>query len=66
MFRLRERDFGAIIHKDGISPAWPIPYDEFEPYYGEAEALFHVHGATWRGPKRTGVDNGIPVSASLA
>ena len=44
LLRLRERDFGEIAHKDGLSPAWPLSYDVFEPYYGEAEALFHVHG----------------------
>ena len=44
LFRLRERDFDEIRHKDGISPAWPLKYDVFEPYYAEAERLFHVHG----------------------
>ena len=23
LFRMRERDFDEIIHKDGVSPAWP-------------------------------------------
>ena len=32
-FRVRERDFGEVRHKDGISPAWPLGYDVFEPYY---------------------------------
>ncbi len=45
LLRLRERDFEEIQHKDGISPAWPVRYDEFEPYYAEAEKLFQVHGA---------------------
>jgi choline dehydrogenase-like flavoprotein len=44
LFRLRERDFGEVRHKDGVSPAWPLKYDIFEPYYAEAERLFHVHG----------------------
>ena len=44
LFRLREGDFGELRHKDGISPAWPLGYDVFEPYYCQAEALFHVHG----------------------
>jgi choline dehydrogenase-like flavoprotein len=44
LFRLRERDFGALNHHDGISPAWPIGYDELEPYYTEAEHLYRVHG----------------------
>ena len=25
-------------------PAWPISYDEMEPYYTKAEQLYHVHG----------------------
>ncbi|HEX7389503.1 MAG TPA: GMC family oxidoreductase [Acidiphilium sp.] len=44
LFRLRERDFGTIRHQDGISPEWPVKYDVFEPYYAEAERLYHVHG----------------------
>ena len=50
LFRLRERDFGELRHKDGISPAWPIGYDVFEPYYGQAEALYHVHGQRGEDP----------------
>jgi choline dehydrogenase-like flavoprotein len=50
LFRLRERDFGEVRHVDGISPAWPVGYDEFEPYYAEAEALFHVHGQRGEDP----------------
>jgi choline dehydrogenase-like flavoprotein len=44
LFRLRENDFGEVVHVDGVSPAWPIGYDVFEPYYTQAEELFHVHG----------------------
>ena len=50
LFRLRERDFGELRHKDGISPAWPLGYDVFEPYYTEAEALYHVHGRRGEDP----------------
>ena len=50
LFRLRERDFGALQHTDGVSPAWPLGYDVFEPYYGQAEALFHVHGKRGEDP----------------
>jgi choline dehydrogenase-like flavoprotein len=50
LFRLRERDFDEIRHKDGISPAWPLKYDAFEPYYAEAERLFHVHGQRGEDP----------------
>jgi len=44
LFRLRQEDFGEIRHHGGVSPAWPISYDEMEPYYTEAENLYHVHG----------------------
>jgi choline dehydrogenase-like flavoprotein len=44
LFRFRKEDFGELRHWGGISPAWPIGYDELEPYYTEAERLYHVHG----------------------
>jgi choline dehydrogenase-like flavoprotein len=44
LLRLRERDFEAVPHKDGISPAWPLKYADFEPYYAAAEKLYDVHG----------------------
>ena len=44
LFRFRKEDFGEIRHKGGVSPAWPIAYDELEPYYQQAEELYHVHG----------------------
>jgi choline dehydrogenase-like flavoprotein len=50
LLRLRQRDFGEVRHRDGISPAWPLPYADFEPYYGQAERLFHVHGQRGEDP----------------
>jgi len=50
LFRLRERDFGEVVHSGGISPAWPLRYDVFEPYYTAAERLFHVHGQRGEDP----------------
>lgn len=44
LLRMREADFGEIRHHGGISPAWPISYNDLEPYYTEAEKLYHVHG----------------------
>ena len=44
LFRLREQDFGEIRHHGGVSPAWPIAYADLEPYYTEAESIYHVHG----------------------
>ena len=44
LLRLREQDFGEVNHHDGVSPAWPLSYADFEPYYNRAEKLYHVHG----------------------
>jgi len=44
LYRLRKEDFGEMRHYDGVSPAWPVGYDEFEPYYSQAEQLYEVHG----------------------
>ena len=44
LFRLRKEDFGEIRHHGGISPAWPISYEDLEPYYLKAEHLYQVHG----------------------
>jgi len=44
LFRLRKEDFSELKHQDGLSPAWPITYDEMEPYYTQAEELYQVHG----------------------
>lgn len=44
LFRMRERDFEAVEHVDGMSPAWPISYDDLEPYYEIGEKWYHVHG----------------------
>jgi choline dehydrogenase-like flavoprotein len=50
LYRMREKDFGELRHHDGISPAWPIGYDEMEPYYTKAEQLYQVHGARGEDP----------------
>ncbi|HYL14576.1 MAG TPA: GMC family oxidoreductase [Terriglobales bacterium] len=50
LFRLRKEDFGEIRHFGGISPAWPISYDDLEPYYLKAERLYHVHGKRGEDP----------------
>jgi choline dehydrogenase-like flavoprotein len=50
LYRLRERDFGELRHHGGISPAWPVGYDVFEPYYTQAEELYQVHGLRGEDP----------------
>jgi choline dehydrogenase-like flavoprotein len=44
LIRLRKEDFGAIKHYGGVSPAWPITYEELEPFYTRAEHWYNVHG----------------------
>jgi choline dehydrogenase-like flavoprotein len=44
LVRLRTEDFGEIKHHGGISPAWPLRYEDMEPYYTQAERLYQVHG----------------------
>jgi choline dehydrogenase-like flavoprotein len=50
LYRLRKEDFSELKHHDGISPAWPIGYDEMEPYYTQAEQMYQVHGARGEDP----------------
>jgi choline dehydrogenase-like flavoprotein len=50
LYRLRAEDFGEIKHQDGVSPAWPISYDEMEPHYTQAEQLYQVRGARGEDP----------------
>lgn len=57
LLRLRREDFGEIRHHGGISPAWPLGYEDFEPYYTEAEHLYCVHG-------RHGVDPTEPPASA--
>ena len=48
--RLRREDFDAIEHEGGTSRTWPIRYEDLEPYYNLAEALFFVHGRSGEDP----------------
>jgi choline dehydrogenase-like flavoprotein len=54
LFRLRREDFGELRHSGGVSPAWPISYDDLEPFYTQAERLYHVHGARGEDPTDPG------------
>jgi choline dehydrogenase-like flavoprotein len=63
LFRMREHDFGEVRHKDGVSPAWPLKYEVFEPYYAEAERLFHVHGQRGEDPNEPPSDQPYPYPA---
>lgn len=60
LFRFRREDFGEIRHHGGISPAWPITYDELEPYYLKAEQLYHVHGNRGEDPTEPQASGAYP------
>jgi choline dehydrogenase-like flavoprotein len=60
LYRLRPADFGEIKFSDGVSPAWPLDYVEFEPYYGRAEWLYQVHGNHGEDPTEGPVSRQYP------
>src|ERR671935_797660 len=63
LFRLRERDFGEVRHHGGISPAWPLSYDDLAPYYDEAERLYLVHGERGEDPTEPPAGGPFPYPA---
>ncbi len=60
LLRLRERDFGPIEYPEGLSPAWPLRYGDFEPWYAEAERLYQVHGARGEDPNEPPANSPYP------
>lgn len=50
LVRYRREDFLEMQHREGVSPAWPFPYEELEPWYSRAEQLFNVRGALGQDP----------------
>lgn len=44
LVRMRREDFGELRHVEGISPGWPVSYEELEPFYLQAEKIYNVHG----------------------
>lgn len=63
VLRLRERDFEEVHHAEGVSPAWPLSYADFEPYYSRAEALYSVHGERGADPTEPPASGGYPCPA---
>ena len=45
LMRFRIRDFEAVQHEGGLSPAWPISYTDMAPYYTKAEQVWKVRGS---------------------
>ncbi len=50
LYRLRKEDFDSRRHVDGLSPGWPLGYDDLEPYYTQAEQMYEVHGIRGEDP----------------
>ena len=61
LYRLRAEDFGELRHHDGVSPAWPIGYDEMEPYYTRGRAALPGPRRARRGPDRAAGERALPV-----
>jgi choline dehydrogenase-like flavoprotein len=60
LLRFRREDFGALAHHGGLSPAWPIGYDDLAPYYTQAENLYQVHGQRGSDPTEPPSDDPYP------
>jgi choline dehydrogenase-like flavoprotein len=50
LLRMRSLDFDRLQHRAGISPGWELNYEDFAPYYTQAETLYKVHGARGEDP----------------
>lgn len=61
--RFRESDFEEVAHLDGLSPAWPFRYADLEPFYGQAESLYAVHGAVGEDPTEPWRSTPFPYAA---
>jgi choline dehydrogenase-like flavoprotein len=63
LLRLRESDFEARLHFDGISPEWPLSYADFEPWYTRAENMYAVHGTRGIDPTEPPASRPLPFPA---
>jgi choline dehydrogenase-like flavoprotein len=61
--RFRRQDFAALEHEGGTSPAWPISYEQLEPYYGYAERIYRVHGESGEDPSEPPRSTAFPYPA---
>ena len=50
LMRMRAEDFGEQTWPDGTSPAWPLDYATYEPYYTRAEDWYCIHGQLGEDP----------------
>jgi len=63
LFRFRKQDFEKVIHQGGISPEWPLKYQDFAPYYDQAEKLYEVHGKRGLDPTEPPTNHDYPFPA---
>jgi choline dehydrogenase-like flavoprotein len=61
--RFRAEDFGELKTHDGLSPAWPVAYEDMEPYYTEVERMYLVHGEVGDDPTDPPRSAGFPFPA---
>ncbi|MEM9815204.1 MAG: GMC family oxidoreductase [Cyanobacteria bacterium P01_D01_bin.6] len=63
LMRMRDRDFTAVPHQEGIAPEWPFHYADLERYYAAAEQLYQVHGDATGDPTEPHRSGGYPFPA---
>jgi choline dehydrogenase-like flavoprotein len=63
LMRMRDRDFTALKHQEGVAPEWPFQYADLEPYYTAAEQLYQVHGDSSGDPTEPEHSAGYPFPA---
>ena len=61
LFRLRKEDFGELRHHGGVSPAWPISYDDWSRTTRKPRISTKCTATAGRIPR-----NQRPISLSLA
>ena len=50
LIRYRAQDFAPVQYSGGATPGWPFAYEELEPWYSRAEALYQVRGVLGQDP----------------
>ncbi|MEM7553076.1 MAG: GMC family oxidoreductase [Cyanobacteria bacterium P01_A01_bin.84] len=63
LLRMRSQDFEELYFPGGVSPAWSLKYEDFEPYYTQAEKIYKVHGNRGEDPTESPTDSGYPYPA---
>ena len=60
LFRLLPQNFTGVTHPQGVTPAWPITYDDLEPFYARAERLYGARRSR-QGPVWWPLQQRVPV-----